>query len=333
MRPRVLPTLKVQRHAVPNHAVPNNKTLIIFDWDDTLCPTTWIRNLLKYHISDQYDWATGAEGVDFDFMHQIPAWFAQPLPDLPDVRDSIEGLQRAVIDVIKAAQSLGVVCIVTNAVEGWVDQTMKKWLPQLTPYILGHGARPPIKVLYGQQEYTRPPPGSPAASLGWPSGDAHRELTLWKKAAMIAVLEKSDELYRVAPSASTGESTLPDVSWKADHDAKTFVNVLSIGDSEAEIRAGPLAVLATVSQRPGSKRRPLSAPPEPERLPRRKPWVKTLKLWEGPRVEDIVEQLAILTSTLPQIVSVQDHMTLRSQDLKELQSDRLRRELLPTQTV
>ena len=34
-------------------------------------------------------------------------------------------------EVLKSAQKFGAVCIVTNAVHGWVEKSMKKWLPKL----------------------------------------------------------------------------------------------------------------------------------------------------------------------------------------------------------
>ena len=42
-------------------AFPHRRTVIFFDWDDTLCPTTWIRSLLKETLADYKDWEQGAE--------------------------------------------------------------------------------------------------------------------------------------------------------------------------------------------------------------------------------------------------------------------------------
>jgi len=277
---RPAPTPKSMLRPLPG-AFPNRRTLIFFDWDDTLCPTSWIRHILKDHMSDQWDWAVGADSctsdVVVDWQDQIPAWFGQPLPDLPHIRDHIQQLQSAAIQVINVAQSLGIVCIVTNAVDGWVEKTMQKWLPELKQYVLGHGARPPIMVLYGQQQYMQPRPESTAANLSWVDG--LRELTWWKQAAMYFALAHVDDLYRVervvesprrvpkkapadsyqsgaeesAPSAvpaSAPQGSMfpqkrqPCVQWQADRGAKGLVSVVSIGDSEAEMQAAELAALA-----------------------------------------------------------------------------------------
>lgn len=340
-------------------AFPTRRTLIIFDWDDTLCPTSWIRQLLKDHIADSAEWAlAGNKDLDYEWRDQVPAWFGQPLPDEPEVRDAIGHLQNAIIDVIIMAQSLGSVCIVTNAHRGWVEKTTKKWLPKLKQYILGHGTRPRIQVLYGQQEYCRPRAGSKASELPWV--DDLGELTWWKKAAMSSALDRIDDIYRVAPApmspgkngggsgasggiasstasgAATGTSsnaagsggladsgeTLAEVPWQADSNTKDLVNLLSIGDSEAEMQSAKLAAL--LHQRelrsgcaPGGQRqRSLSAPPGPRVSGR--PWVKTLKFWEAPSLDQIVEQLGILTKSLPQLVAAREHMRLDPEDLPSM---------------
>mmetsp|Transcript_11370 Transcript_11370/g.35499 ORF Transcript_11370/g.35499 Transcript_11370/m.35499 type:complete len:448 (-) Transcript_11370:74-1417(-) len=335
-----------------------SETLVIFDWDDTLCPTSWIRQILKDHMADQWHWAVDEGGCDFDWQNQIPAWFGQPLPDLPDVRDAIRRVQEAVIHVINVAQTLGVVCIVTNAFDGWVCKTTKKWLPQLKQYIMGHGARPPITVLYGQQQYRRPSPESAASSLSWVDGLG--ELTWWKKAAMVSALAHVRDLYRVDPSAASccagpdwlpeapeaAGPALPEVSWQADRGAKGIASVLSIGDSEAEMQASELAALVhgrrdrgAPSTGPGcGRRRPLSAPPGGRSSG--KPWVKNLKFREGPSVDQIVEQLNHLARALPQIVAARSHLRLSPEDLAAMLASsssedaetRLQR-LLRTQTI
>jgi len=229
-------------------AFPHRKTLIILDWDDTLCPTTWIRNLLKEHMADSAAWI-GEERKE-DWHDKIPAWFGQPLPDNPDVRDSIEVLQTAIIDFFKVAQSLGVLCIITNAFDGWVGSTTKKWLPQLKQYIFGHGSRPPISCLYAQREYKHPPAASLAAQL--PCVCEPGELMLWKKAAMMTALEKLDQLYRVAPerNSKSNEQVLSQTSWTADQGDEQIWNVISIGDSTAEIQAAELAAHSYVNAFP-----------------------------------------------------------------------------------
>ncbi|CAK0819291.1 unnamed protein product, partial [Prorocentrum cordatum] len=329
-------------------AFPHHRTVIFMDWDDTLCPTTWIRNLLKEHLSEQWEWAEGEFGFDdFDWKDRIPAWFNQPLPDLPHIHDSIAELQLAVIDLIKVAQTYGVVCIVTNAVDGWVLKTCKKWLPKLKQYINGHGAIPPIAVLYGQQEYLhrKPHPASPAASL--PFVDSQGELMLWKLEAFAKGLEHTSELYRTAELYSpTGHGRLKggrlfgmprspkktrrassaaklecghqlcghSVTWVADRGEKDVVSVVSIGDSEAEMQAGQLAVMALNSAQKWSRRRARAQSAPPDRQSGH-PWIKNVKLEERPTVEQMIDQLRRLRDALPGIVAARSHMRLEPPDI------------------
>lgn len=303
-------------------AFPTRRTLIIFDWDDTLCPTSWLRSLIKERTADLVQWKHQE-----DFYHEIPEWFKHPLPDLPDVRDLMKDLQRAVIDVINTAQAYGVVCIVTNAVEGWVEKTTKKWLPLLQQYILGHGSRPPIQVLYGQQEYCHPQGG--AAELGWVDGLG--PLTWWKKAAMSSAITRIEDLYRLTPGgtprsqgcASAGisclESADPKFAWQLSSESKGLTNIISIGDSEAEMQAAELACVTQLDdqncRRFGCAKRSSSAPPGPRSHGR--PWVKTLKLLQQPSAEQIIEQLDTLTKSLPQVIASRQHMRKCADDLTD----------------
>jgi hypothetical protein len=346
--PAVLPAHELSAGAA-NHSLPGafstKRTLIVFDWDDTLCPTSWIKRLLKEHMEDGAEWAFGDKAGDKDWRYQIPAWFGQRLPDLDDVRDSIIKLQRAVIDVITAAQNVGVVCIVTNAVVGWVDQTMNKWLPVLKPYILGHGTIPQIQVIYGQAEYRRPQPGSEAENIDFV--DELHELLWWKVEGMSHALTHMDEIYRVVPHSrssgaamrSSGSSSAQFSQWPTTnaglHDgvfpevpfpanSKDLMNLISIGDSEAEMKAGQLAAYLwksgarKVQRGPDCGRRAVSAPAA-SRLPGR-PWVKEIKFADGPDVQQIIEQLGDLTQSLRKVVAIRSHLRLESNDLKDLDS-------------
>lgn len=346
-------------------AFPHHRTVFFFDWDDTLCPTTWIRDTLKLEMADSLSWAMSTKEFEEDWRYSIPSWFGQPLPDIPQIHDKIWALQRSVIDVIKTAQSLGVVCIVTNACEGWVEKTTKKWLPHLTEYVFGHGSRPAIQVLYGQIEYKATRQDKADESLDFV--DSLHELKLWKKSAMQAALEHVDDLYRVAPrlnrstsessqswpqsrrpsflcsqsgtpksqatigsgsavaelSASTGLPSptggdSPQVPWVTNGSrSNDLVNILSIGDSEAEMQGAELAASVyreALRQPPGSSKRARSAPAA-LRAPGR-PWVKKVKLWDGPSLDQIVEQLDFLTKSLPQVVAARSHLRLEPEHLR-----------------
>jgi len=306
-------------------AFPNRRTVIFFDWDDTLCPTTWIRQKLKDHMADSAEWVTSGHTELDDWLYQIPEWFKNQLPDEGEEADILE-VQRAVIDVIKTAQKHGVVCIITNSVEGWVERTIKKWLPELKQYILGHGDRPKILVLYGQKEYKRPVPGSVASEL--PFVDQLGEQLSFKKAAMSAVLGRVDELYRIPGAGRDRErglvGELPQVPWHADRDDKHVWNFLSIGDSDAEMKAMWLTAFQYQQNKFGRGRGRCSSAPPCGRLPHQ-PCVKVLKMMDEPTVDELVEQLTWLKQALPQVVERREHMELTHEDLRDIAMARERR--------
>lgn len=83
-----------------------NQTIIIFDWDDTLCPST---TCMRHH-------GLSVLGAPPDGV------VAQTLEELS--REA-----RALLE--QAAELAEKVVVVTNAEEGWVDLSCKAWLPEL----------------------------------------------------------------------------------------------------------------------------------------------------------------------------------------------------------
>jgi len=241
-------TIEIQRIPRPlPGAFPSRRSVIFFDWDDTLCPTSWIRSLLKEHLDDMEQWV-GQVDTDFghhtedDWRDSVPSWFKQPLPDEPVVHELISELQSSCIHAISVAQELGVVCIVTNAFPGWVEKTIKRWLPQLREYVGGRGKRRPIQVLYAQQAYVQ------GLDEGLSHVDAEGECMWWKKAAIARALDEVDDLYCLPDEEGDASS------WCAGGKSKRISNVISIGDSEAEMRAAELACWHFDSRRSAPKR-------------------------------------------------------------------------------
>eukprot|EP00913_Durusdinium_trenchii_P017532 g16473.t1 len=142
--------------------------------------------------------------------------------DWDDTLEIIKHVQKACIKLIQVANNLGLVFVVTNAVPGWVEKTIKRWLPELRSYIGSSHSERPIKVIYAQQAYVEIDPTLQFA-------DEQGEYMLWKKAAMDGVLAELDSLVVQA------EGTCPRRG--------RIANVLSIGDTEAEMTAAQLASL------------------------------------------------------------------------------------------
>jgi len=288
-------------------AFPCQRTVFFFDWDDTLCPTTWIRSLIKETRAEMEEW--NEERFDYEWRNTIPGWFHQPLPDDPRIRKSISKLQRASIGLITAAQAFGVVCIVTNALPGWVDRTMQKWLPELTQYIRGHGARPPISVFYGQKEYAKLP-----EVQDLPFVDELAETVWWKVAAMKQAIDQLDTLYRVETETtrSMGHTRRP-------------LNIIAVGDDEAEMQAsqivgfhGSRGVRDASCSGDGASKKVRSHSASPclqatssadgiDSVHGPSPWVKRMKFKAFPRISELTSQLEEVTAMIPDAICSRCH--------------------------
>jgi phosphoglycolate phosphatase-like HAD superfamily hydrolase len=84
---------------------PVGHSLIIFDWDDTLLPTTW---LLRKGLLPGSVLSTG-------------------------VMEMFEELSLQIIRVIEYAQTFGRVVIITNSEKGWVPECAGAFMPKIVP--------------------------------------------------------------------------------------------------------------------------------------------------------------------------------------------------------
>merc|ERR1719440_721439 len=96
------------------------QAITLFDWDDTLCPSNWIRE------------------------NRPVLSFFKPAPADEKFQKPLRELQKHVEAVLKLALKLGKVIIVTNAMEPWVETSCRNFLPQLMPYVLD------IPVIYAR---------------------------------------------------------------------------------------------------------------------------------------------------------------------------------------
>jgi len=83
-----------------------NQTIIIFDWDDTLCPSTTCMR-----------------------QHGLSVLGAPPEGELAESLEALTQEAQALIE--KASELAEKVVVVTNAEEGWVDLSCKAWMPSL----------------------------------------------------------------------------------------------------------------------------------------------------------------------------------------------------------
>mmetsp|Transcript_29651 Transcript_29651/g.84714 ORF Transcript_29651/g.84714 Transcript_29651/m.84714 type:complete len:302 (-) Transcript_29651:59-964(-) len=111
-------------------ARPRQKTVTIFDWDDTLFPTTWLRE----------------QGLLGEQAAVTPAHDAR-----------LEALARLVAATLEAAKTRGGVAIVTNAEQGWVEMSCEEAMPSLQPHLAG------VRVISASSRHKRRCPSAPTA--------------------------------------------------------------------------------------------------------------------------------------------------------------------------
>lgn len=94
-------TLGLGRPASPSLKLD---TILVFDWDDTILPTSWLERI-----------------------HALSA--GGPLR--PEVQRQIASLSSVAAQTLNLATSLGTVVIITNSAPGWVAQSCQLFMPQM----------------------------------------------------------------------------------------------------------------------------------------------------------------------------------------------------------
>jgi len=104
-------------------AFPAEETLLIFDWDDTLLPSSWIKQ----------------QGLKLSSDADLT----------PDQVKQLEQLTARNIRTMMAAKRLGTVIIVTNSTEGWVELSCWKFMPSLADALDG------VRIISARSDYEK----------------------------------------------------------------------------------------------------------------------------------------------------------------------------------
>ena len=160
--------------------------MIIFDWDDTLMSSSWI---------------------DRAKLLQTDSFSALPAP----LQQQFATLEEHVGRCLSTAATLGSVVVITNAEDGWVEYSSKRFFPRLVPVLQG------LRIVSARTQYEKFYPGAPLC---------------WKAAAFA---HEANQLF--------GGSDVPQPS---DGVAR---EIISFGDSNEErtavkIAAGQLGAVA-----------------------------------------------------------------------------------------
>ena len=81
-----------------------HETVIVFDWDDTILPTSWLERLHAVTSGRQ---------------------------EQPKAQRLMATLCDVASETLKLAETLGEVIIITNSAPGWVVQSCEQFMPQL----------------------------------------------------------------------------------------------------------------------------------------------------------------------------------------------------------
>lgn len=108
------------------------ETVLIFDWDDTVLPSTWVQG----------------QGLRLDEGSEVSAWQREQLAEVANVA----------AETLRIAKQHGTVVIVTNAERGWIELSCQKFMPTLYPTLEN------IKVLSARTTYECPQRSAP---LDW----------------------------------------------------------------------------------------------------------------------------------------------------------------------
>lgn len=122
------------------------RTLTLYDWDDTFFPSTYLAE----------------KGVRIDEDDKLPEHMLSELAELESI----------VIKILQEALTCGVVKVITNAEEGWVELSGMRFMPKLTHFLQANR----IKVVSARTSYEADFPDSPSC---------------WKTAAFAAEVDES----------------------------------------------------------------------------------------------------------------------------------------------
>lgn len=255
-----------------------SQTIIVFDWDDTLCPSSWLR----------------ANSPPLSYFHPPPQEerYLKPLHELED----------AVIEVLQLAQRYGKVVIITSASHNWVNTSCTNFLPRVLPYLSN------IPIVYAQslwkvwEHEQRLRKGKPEVKegpddatrtgfMGYPISYINRIYTMGEKIRDSISDTTEHAGYRwkklaFATELSAFYSRTVTQSWK---------NVISVGDADDE-RAATHYTVGCCS--PG----------------RRRKRAKTIKMWDAPTIEELLEQVKNITSALPALIMYDNNFEVEIDD-------------------
>jgi len=284
-----------------------SQTMIIFDWDDTLCPSTWIRN------------------------NRPALSYFRPPPQEERFTKPLEEFQSVVCEILETALQMGKVIIVTNAKEPWVTTSCINFMPKVLPFLEkipivyaqsiweSCGADRSI-VINGETKVTSGPKAGRRSAGAIPVPKATPPVRSMAPAERLNLFKRPHSFYGSSPQARSKVRSLSSklfsqemmlnspndmcLMWKelsfgieisefySRYENQSWKNTISIGDAEYE-RTAAKRVFEALSP-PGKKKMRL----------------KTLKMMEEPTIYEIISQAKKTLEALPKILKYDGKLDL-----------------------
>jgi len=178
-------------------------TLILLDWDDTICPTSYIWGDQRL----QWDEVAPCFRVAPPSPHVSDAPTEAPTGELAEMLNLLQAHGDAAVALLRRAATVGRVAIVTLAKEGWVETSIRQFMPALEGLLEELG----VEVIYARASL-------PAHRLERLYEDGRDPLRALKTASMSRIIK---DFHQTGGRSGASKSR----SWK---------NIVSIGDSDAE---------------------------------------------------------------------------------------------------
>jgi hypothetical protein len=197
------------------------QTIILFDWDDTLCPSNWIRE------------------------NRPALSFFKPCPPDEKYQRPLRELQKHVEATLRLALKMGKVVIVTNAMDPWVETSCRNFLPALVPIVSQ------IQVIYARSVFDTFACDAAKKNAGRTSSPGRALPGLFAASGQnkLASSQPRDEMAPQKWKEIVFEQEI--TGFYSKYDRQSWKNVISIGDSIFERDA----VRRVVLNRPTAKKK------------------------------------------------------------------------------
>jgi hypothetical protein len=239
-------------------------TTIVLDFDDTLFPTTWVKEDLKLN------WKLG-------IGEQLP-----PSPERTEIESLLERLSDRVDEFLHTATELAHVVLVTLASRPWVDIACDHFMPKLGASLKNYA----IPIIYAREHITEEMKVRFQENV---FRTATEEAVFWMKAKANAMRDAMEQQFSYADQSwknvlSIGDSTLEQIG------------LVKCAD---EYMKQPSHKNADVVQKDSRTSEIITEDGHRKRLR-----VKTVKMLDEPTCDEMLAQVYLIKGWLPHIVNL-----------------------------